>query len=97
MTEQGIHIQVGEEMYRWTIVSDSYRQSHYCVAPPFTLQFMKLYCSPQIFHLAHLLGLDKGHETQPERSGMVTSHVSDGHGHTVILVALTALEVSSSY
>lgn len=48
----------------------------------------------QIFHLARLLGLNKGSETHLKEEGVVSSRISDGHGHTVILVALTALEVS---
>ena len=48
----------------------------------------------QIFHLARLLGLNKGPETHLREEGVVSSRISDGHGHTVILVALTALEVS---
>ena len=42
----------------------------------------------QIFYLARLLGLDESH---PEKGCVVSSN---GRGHTVILVALTALEVS---
>ena len=48
----------------------------------------------QIFHLARLLGLNKGSETHLKEEGVVSSRISDGHGHTAILVALTALEVS---
>ena len=48
----------------------------------------------QIFYFARLLGLDKGPEIHPEEGSVVSSHISDGRGHTVILVALTALEVS---